>query len=139
MSGPYVYLLEAASGEIKIGCSVDPITRWKTIAASSPCFINLVAMWPGSFNEERALHKRFGSLRSYREWFRNEGDLASFVEAKRGQNVPDMPNEIRFCGLSRTQRSEVLRRNQSEKIKAIWADPTRRAEMMRFRSRARSA
>jgi hypothetical protein len=128
-----IYLLEAATGEIKIGCSADPVARWKAISAASPCFINLIAMWPGSFADEHSLHKRFADLRVYREWFRNESGLASFVEAKRGVGAPTMPDEIRFCGLPNEERRAAQSKKHSQKIKAIWSDPDRRALMMRWR------
>lgn len=137
MRTQFIYLLEATSGEIKIGCSVSPVTRWKTIAASSPCFVNLIAMWPGSFAEEKGLHRKFSDLRTYREWFRNEGELSNLVDARRGQNVPEMPEDIRYCGLPNDERRAALAARQSQKIRAIWADPKRREAMMWWRSLAK--
>lgn len=64
--GPYV----------KIGTSSDVRSR---IGALSLAPGNLLAVVPGSFEVERATHRRFGRLRSFREWFYLQDELLEYV------------------------------------------------------------
>lgn len=123
----FVYLIETALGQIKIGCSHDPEQRLKTFAANSPCPIRLIARWPGQQADERALHKRFIAQRWHNEWFRYEGDLVAFVEQKRGVGVNEIAPWSALTFAAASERHKQSRAVAGEKRKALWADPTFRA------------
>ena len=98
----YVYLMESAHmgrAFIKIGISVNPTFRARYFVCHSPIPVNLIAQWRGSFGEEKQLHKRFQKFRKHGEWFVREGELAQFVEERRGAGVrelkPKKPKPVR--------------------------------------------
>lgn len=132
-AGSFVYLIETALGQIKIGCSRWPEQRLQTFVANSPCPLRLIAKWPGEQTDERKLHQRFVAQRWHNEWFRYEGDIVAFVEQKRGVGVESIPewDALTFAASSeRRQRSRAL---AGEKRKAVWADPEFRERSARNR------
>lgn len=75
----FVYFL-AAGPFIKIGKATgEPWARIRDLQTGCPFPIQLAAFLPGGIKEEFALHRRFASLRSHGEWFRNEGALAEYL------------------------------------------------------------
>ena len=61
---------------VKIGFSRNPETRLLQIPHEE-----IIAMFPGTFKTERALHERFAHLRVTGEWFRSTPDLLAFTRA----------------------------------------------------------
>lgn len=131
----FLYLLEAASGEIKIGCSENPWRRQSAIDLSSPHPVRLIAKWPGSHEEERELHKRFRDLGIHREWYRNEGELTAFVDGTRGLGLNDKPHHAVISEMPPAEKQAYRTARATATLRALWADPTFR-EMQR---RAREA
>lgn len=131
----WIYLLEAQTGEIKIGCSNDPWGRLYTMVASSPCPIALIAKWPGSFKDEKALHAKYEAHRVYREWFKPEGELAVFSERVRGLNVEDAPEWFHEQSLPHDERKRLRSARLTRIAKDRWADPAYRERVAEFRSR----
>lgn len=134
----FVYLLEARSGEIKIGCSEDPWRRRTTIDICSPQPVCLIAKWAGSNEEERELHHRFRSLSIHREWYRNEGDLTEFVDGKRGLGLNDKPAYVAISELPEHEKKARRIEKCAASNRAHWADPQFR-EMQRIASERRKA
>lgn len=66
---------------VKIGMAVDVETRFRTLLASNPFDLEMVAILPGGRAIERALHLRFAAQRHRDEWFREEGELAAWIKA----------------------------------------------------------
>lgn len=66
---------------VKIGMAVDVETRFRTLLASNPFDLEMVAILPGGRAVERALHLRFAAQRHRDEWFREEGELAAWITA----------------------------------------------------------
>lgn len=64
---------------VKIGMAVDVETRFRTLLASNPFDLEMVAVLPGGRAVERSLHLRFATLRHRDEWFREEGELAEWI------------------------------------------------------------
>lgn len=65
---------------VKIGFTRgDAVERVKTLQTSSPEPLEIIATFPGTMDDERALHARFERLRASGEWFRREGDLAEWL------------------------------------------------------------
>ena len=73
--GEYVYLIAAdAMGHVKIGVSVSPAARLKSLATSHSTELRLVwiSRQANAYAVERELHRRFQHLRVAREWFRDD-------------------------------------------------------------------
>lgn len=105
-----IYLIEGSTGLIKIGCSKDPWVRCQTIRMCLPFAATLIAQWPGTHPEERALHKQFAAQHEHGEWFRNAGALADFVAQRRGLNIDpaDVPSWAREQPLPPEDRRKVF-------------------------------
>lgn len=74
----YVYMLRSGYF-IKIGHSLNPVERLKTISTSSPNECELLFCLPGSTALERRLHASFAPCHYQREWFFLCGRLKHFV------------------------------------------------------------
>lgn len=66
------------SGLIKIGRSINPAARIKSLECGSGASLETIAILPG--NRERELHKKFSELRVFGEWFRDDGRIESFAK-----------------------------------------------------------
>lgn len=88
VDGGTVYVVSAtATGLVKIGYTKHIKNRIAVLRNSSPHAISLVHSFRGKRSDERALHARFSTLRVRGEWFRNEGELASWIaEVQPGYN-----------------------------------------------------
>lgn len=75
----YVYMLRSGYF-IKIGHSLDPLERLKTISTSTPEGAELMFYLPGSIQIERRLHAEFAACHYRREWFFLCGKLKRFIE-----------------------------------------------------------
>jgi hypothetical protein len=78
----YVYFLRStcSEGRIKIGCSYKPASRLTALGAWSPYELELIAVAPGGFDTERALHAYFAADRLHREWFRSSPELLFVID-----------------------------------------------------------
>lgn len=76
----YVYFIRpVAGGPIKIGNTDNLENRFKTIQASCPMRLALLAYAPGGQPLEKALHKKFRKSRLHGEWFRATPNLKKLV------------------------------------------------------------
>lgn len=77
----YVYFIKAKceGNPIKIGYSIDPKKRLKSLQTASPVKLKLVKAIPGNRDTERNLHRRFKKYRIRGEWFKSE-KLLSFIK-----------------------------------------------------------
>ena len=57
------------SGVVKIGRSVDPESRLRTLQTGYPRKLTLLHVEPGGGHLEPKLHERFASLQTHGEWF----------------------------------------------------------------------
>jgi hypothetical protein len=64
---------------IKIGRSIQPRARIKTLSAGLDRHHKTLAIVPSEIAEERATHHRFHHLRERGEWFRPGEDLLEFI------------------------------------------------------------
>jgi T5orf172 domain len=78
-SSGYVYMLRSGYF-IKIGQSMEPHERLRTITTSSPMNCELLFYLRGSQQMERALHREFAACHYRGEWFFLCGKLKQFVE-----------------------------------------------------------
>lgn len=72
---PFVYFIRLGP-YVKIGTSSDVRGR---IGALSLAPGNLLAVIPGTYDVEKATHKRFADMRAFREWFYLQDELLSYV------------------------------------------------------------
>lgn len=77
--GPFVYFVQAHSGRIKIGRSVNPVVRLGALRSGSPEPLFLLGVMLGDFADERALHARFRACRISGEWFSPVPKLLEFI------------------------------------------------------------
>lgn len=133
----YVYVIEFESiGRVKIGSSAWPDTRLKTIQQNSPVACRLIAQWPGTRDEEFALHARFDAHRAYRECFEVAGELADWLATVRGLGLDSVePWPGRYHD-GREERERARRESQGQKIRAYWADPEWRERQLRQLARS---
>lgn len=136
----YIYIVEACNGIIKIGVSERPENRASSCSLHSPIPVRLIAAWRAPWREEGRLHKKFDHHRLHNEWFRVEGDLALWLETKRGLGVPEIMDWSLIDGnSSRAKRKEISKQRRSAALKRAWARPgyrERRAkEMAEYKSR----
>jgi hypothetical protein len=66
-------------GYMKIGFTTNPNDRFYNLKTSTPFHLELEAMFPGTEQDERDLHKRLAKHRARREWFRLTDELDDFV------------------------------------------------------------
>jgi hypothetical protein len=78
----YVYFLRpiGADGRIKIGCSYKPASRLVSLSVWACYPLELVAVAPGDFSTERALHDYFAADRLHHEWFRSSPELLKVID-----------------------------------------------------------
>jgi hypothetical protein len=77
----YVYFIACYPlHAVKIGFTRgSPRDRMSALQTGSAAPLKLVACFPGSVTDERALHEAFRALHIHREWFRYEGKLKDFA------------------------------------------------------------
>lgn len=135
----FVYIIEAENGVVKIGCSMFPKERVNNCISHSPIPVRLIAQWPGDTSDERAFHRQFRNYRSHREWFRAVGDLAAFVESKRGTGVECVPAWCELAFDFPKDPRPLTKIKRSASMKKLWADPVRKAEWLDALQRGRKA
>lgn len=90
-----VYFVRPAGciGPVKIGCSVAPEGRMRTMLGWSPIPLEVAASCPGEHEDEIAVHHRFAHLSLHGEWFAVDGELADLIQyvAENGKIPPIGP------------------------------------------------
>lgn len=82
------YVRSPASGLVKIGFATDARHRFSKIQTDCPDTLILAAVEDGGEDVEAMRHSEFSALRVRGEWFRDEGDLASHIDALPGVVAP---------------------------------------------------
>lgn len=105
---PRVYFARCRGmvGPIKIGFTIAPEMRVKTLSTWAPFPVELIVSIPGGLELERRVHRRFAHLHSHREWFEAGADLLGFI-ARLLDGVPahDAIDLDAATGEIRTKRS----------------------------------
>lgn len=76
----HVYFIKRRS-LVKIGFSVNPTSRIKTLELQAGQKVKIIGIFPGTVEDEHALHAKFKQHRVMGEWFLNEGELQAFMRA----------------------------------------------------------
>lgn len=74
-----IYFIRAQTGDIKIGYSATPERRLSSMQTGSPVSLELVALIPGSKQDERHLHEQFAGQRNRGEWFTPSAELDALI------------------------------------------------------------
>lgn len=77
--------------KIKIGFATNVHKRLKALQTSSPVKLQLVLSFPGTRQDEQALHKRFAEHRMEGEWFRWCKAIADYIDEQ--FDADQTPNE----------------------------------------------
>lgn len=84
---PVVYFIGWHGVDVKIGFTRHMRDRLTELAIRTGCPQSLLATTPGSFQIERAYHKRFAADRKHGEWFNWSDEIAAEI-AHLNQNGP---------------------------------------------------
>jgi hypothetical protein len=95
--GVIYFLLAEQVNVIKIGFARHVRSRVSDLQTASPVPLILLGTMAGRQEDEQALHRRFSSLRSHREWFRAEPELWEFVEQHATLLVTIEPADEALC------------------------------------------
>ena len=76
----FVYFIQTATGQIKIGKACDVKARLKGLQTSHPVRLELLATTEGGKEQERRYHKRFADHRLHGEWFEPHPDILAEIE-----------------------------------------------------------
>ena len=86
----YIYFaqtVETTDGRVKIGCSYKPAARLVALAVWSAYPIRIIAVAPGDFSDEKALHEFFADDRLHGEWFRCSAELLAVIDLMSTQRL----------------------------------------------------
>jgi len=91
MSTNKVYFIkDIKTGLVKIGKSVNPISRLKTLQTGSSNELQLIKVIPGGIYVEQILHKYFSHIRQRGEWFKPDYEMNQFLFAKRRLTISSL-------------------------------------------------
>jgi hypothetical protein len=76
------FIRDEATNRIKIGTTIRLSQRLYQLGLMTKGPLHVLAVLPGSFADESALHERFKSLRVVGEWFKPEPELIDFITTK---------------------------------------------------------
>jgi hypothetical protein len=81
----YIYVIQAGEGgPVKIGRTVNPAERLKTLQQASAAPLIGVACWRGLAVEEKQLHTEYTHAHLRGEWFEPEPELLEFARRMGG-------------------------------------------------------
>lgn len=124
-----IYFIQAggAVGSIKIGFSDNPSGRISNLQVGNSKEIRLLAVWPGTKQDEHRIHRIFQHLRLRGEWFQATWEVIEFAHHGSARLAARLESQI-------VERGTTLRKScaVSQKVKAAFrhrarhllADPT---------------
>ena len=74
-----IYCIRSPAGRIKIGTTIRFSRRLRQLAAEHGEGLEVLAVVDGSFDVDRALHRRYAHLRHVGDWFEPGDDLTGFI------------------------------------------------------------
>lgn len=81
MTGSVYFVQAVDGGPIKIGFSENPLERLRALQMASPASLRLVALVPGSYADEAAVHAHLHAHRLHGEWFTDHEDVLDVLRA----------------------------------------------------------
>jgi hypothetical protein len=87
----YVYFIQGETGgPVKIGYSDDVSKRLKGLQTGHPDNLIILFAYPGSQNDEKAIHERLNNHRLRGEWFRPDNELFLVIEEYKVKPLPQV-------------------------------------------------
>lgn len=77
----YIYFMKRENGDIKIGYSIDVITRRSAVSTQQASKVDLLGAIRGTRQDERDFHLRYAETRVDGEWFTPSKELIDFIKA----------------------------------------------------------
>lgn len=75
-----IYFVQTADNQyMKIGKADDVAKRLSGLQTGAPQKLKLIGTMPGSHDQEREIHQRFGHLRTHGEWFYSTPEIVMFA------------------------------------------------------------
>jgi len=91
----YVYFVQNLfTGNIKIGRSMYPETRFKELQTGNDCKLSLMAFCEEYYHKESKLHKQFSNYRLNGEWFKYNENLINLINNIRSANLLKYGKEV---------------------------------------------
>lgn len=119
-----VYFMKCRD-RIKIGTSLDPDDRLRTLQTGSAYPIVLLGTIPGSFKTENAVHRALSPWRLDGEWFSNCPPVRRFIAATLADGSPARAFESVESDLVRSEeRAHRREENDGDKRFVRWGDGT---------------
>ncbi len=87
LSGIY-FIQQGEAGPIKIGWSKNVRSRLASLQTANPQRLRLLLVLEGEERDERRLHDWFGLERLGGEWFKSDGEVATFVASQKAAQKP---------------------------------------------------
>lgn len=98
LSGIY-FIQQGEAGPIKIGWSKNVRSRLASLQTANPQRLRLLLVLEGEERDERRLHDWFGLERLGGEWFKSDGEVATFVASqKAAQKHVEAEHSCRMSG-----------------------------------------
>jgi hypothetical protein len=130
-----IYFAEAVGvGHIKIGFTAgdDAACRLESLQTGSPVPIRLLGTLPGTADDEKDLHRRFGAARVCGEWFKPVPELVALIGTPEGRvcgatAIVTKSVQIKVLTVGRKQFTKSLLDQLPEKSPVDW--PTFRGDL----------
>lgn len=103
MSGGSVYFIEC-SGRIKIGYSKNVHDRLRKFSTGSAFKFSLIGAFPGTRQDEHALHQLLAEHRVHGEWFVDCPAVRLMLKVAETEGLPEVPSKISDRVPRRTSR-----------------------------------
>lgn len=79
----YIYCVLAIElFRVKIGFTTNMAQRFALLQTGSPANLTIIGFWPGTFTDEKAIHKQFSDKQACGEYFDLDGELFVFIQER---------------------------------------------------------
>jgi hypothetical protein len=79
------FIVDRQESIVKIGVSMSPENRLRSLRTSNPRLLELAATLPGGYDLERQLHERYAKHRIKGEWFQLTPGILRQIESSKAQ------------------------------------------------------
>lgn len=135
MKHGHVYFVKpiGMDGPIKVGFSIEPLTRLSSFSTWSPFPLEIIGMVAGDLADETFLHQCFSHLHTHREWFLSSKELRQTIQTILAAGTVDVVRDILIPkdgikNRSRGPRSPEVKLRTSYKMRIEWAQKRLRAK-----------
>jgi hypothetical protein len=129
----HLYVFQDSTGRIKVGRSIDPEKRRKTLQRAGGRRINIVLVLKGRGDEELRIHDALAANRGYGEWFANSDACRRDLCAALGVEIKwTMPTQQYVAEWRRKKEEEESRAAINASIEAYFSRPVSPAAQRRM-------